>query len=97
MSAAASTDAQPAVTRIPEPRSPLRAFGNRRPAPTEEARAPWWRRHALLLSILLTGFVTRLWLIWGQLPTMYHPDEPFNLQQIERMVHSGDLNPHFFN
>ena len=97
MSAAASTDAQPAVRQAHGSPSTLRAFEDRRPQPVGEIPAPWWRRHALPLSILGAGLVARLWLVWAQLPAIYHPDEPANMERIEFIAHSGDLNPHFFN
>lgn len=51
----------------------------------------------LLALILLTGLGLRLWGIDFDLPYIYHPDEPARIAISQRMLKTGDLNPHFFN
>jgi len=46
--------------------------------------------------ILLAAAVIRIWTIDYDLPYVYHPDEPINLEIIQNIFKTGDLNPHFF-
>ncbi len=46
--------------------------------------------------ILLAATVIRIWTIDYDLPYVYHPDEPINLEIIQNIFKTGDLNPHFF-
>jgi 4-amino-4-deoxy-L-arabinose transferase-like glycosyltransferase len=45
--------------------------------------------------LLLAGFL-RVWTLGYDLPYVYHPDEPVNVDITQRIFKSGDFNPHFF-
>jgi 4-amino-4-deoxy-L-arabinose transferase-like glycosyltransferase len=51
----------------------------------------------VLLLILLLALVLRLWGAYFDLPYIYHPDEPLNINIIQGMLWTGDLNPHYFD
>jgi hypothetical protein len=50
----------------------------------------------ILVTILLIAILLRLWGIDFGLPYMYHPDEPNPIEIAQRMIKTGDLNPHWF-
>jgi 4-amino-4-deoxy-L-arabinose transferase-like glycosyltransferase len=50
-----------------------------------------------VVAILLLAALVRLWGIDHDLPYVYHPDEPINVEVTQRMIKSGDPNPHFFS
>lgn len=50
----------------------------------------------IVLTILILGFVLRVYgNNWG-LPQLLHPDEPAIIDRAIRMADTGDLNPHWF-
>jgi 4-amino-4-deoxy-L-arabinose transferase-like glycosyltransferase len=51
----------------------------------------------LLVFIVLTALLLRLWGINHDLPNIYHPDEPVTLFITQTMLKTGDLHPHFFH
>lgn len=51
----------------------------------------------ILFLILALALALRLWGAYFDLPYIYHPDEPFNLDIIQTMLANRDLNPHFFD
>ena len=51
----------------------------------------------LLLAILALAFVLRCWGVFHDLPYILHPDEPFNINVVQRMYVHGTMNPHFFH
>jgi len=51
----------------------------------------------ILGSILLLGLLLRVWGINFGLPYMYDPDEGATINIVLRMLHTGDLNPRFFD
>ncbi|MFQ5477867.1 MAG: glycosyltransferase family 39 protein [Candidatus Krumholzibacteriia bacterium] len=50
-----------------------------------------------LLAILILALALRLWGIQSGLPGLYHPDEPNKVAIAQRMIRTGDLNPHYFD
>jgi len=50
-----------------------------------------------LIGIIGFGLLIRLWGIKADLPFIYHPDEPVNLNIVHQIIRTPDLNPHFFN
>ncbi len=52
---------------------------------------------ALLLSVILLGFILRYWYASAGLPYLYYWDEPQTASTALKMMKTGDLNPHFFN
>ena len=55
-------------------------------------RYAWW----CLAGVLLVAAVLRVWGINFGLPFVEHPDEPFWVIQVLKMIKSGDPNPHDF-
>ncbi len=51
----------------------------------------------LLSAIVIFGLGLRLWGIGFGLPYIYHPDEALPVTIALRFLHTGDLNPHFYN
>ncbi len=51
----------------------------------------------LIVIILLTALLVRLWGVNYDLPYIYHPDEPTYIAISQNIFKTGDLNPHFFN
>jgi len=49
-----------------------------------------------LLAILIAAFALRAWGAFYDLPYIFHPDEPVNLQIIQHMLASHDPDPHAF-
>jgi len=45
----------------------------------------------------MLAFALRWWGVAAGLPYLYHPDEPRYITIAQTIVHTGDLNPHFFN
>lgn len=56
------------------------------------------RKHVVLMivCIIITSIVLRVWGINYDLPYIYHPDEPVSIEISRNMFVTGDLNPHFF-
>src|SRR5690349_6880571 len=50
----------------------------------------------LLAGILLFGTMVRIWGVDHDLPYIYHPDEPINIEISQRMFRNSDPNPHLF-
>jgi 4-amino-4-deoxy-L-arabinose transferase-like glycosyltransferase len=50
----------------------------------------------VLLAILLVAFGLRWWGAFFDLPYIFHPDEPVNLQIIQSMLANHDPDPHAF-
>lgn len=59
--------------------------------------SPTRAQKALLAAVLLLALGVRLWGIDFGLPYVYHPDEPNYVRTAVGMMHTNDLNPHFFN
>jgi 4-amino-4-deoxy-L-arabinose transferase-like glycosyltransferase len=74
----------PAIMR--DTRAPL--------APTAHPLARYWGW--CLAGILLLALALRLWAINFGLPYVEHPDEPFWVFAVLKMIKSGDPNPHDF-
>jgi 4-amino-4-deoxy-L-arabinose transferase-like glycosyltransferase len=53
-------------------------------------------RRALLAVIVLVAIFFRSWGLSYGLPGLNHPDEPDKVAIAQRMVRTGDLNPHYF-
>ncbi len=54
-------------------------------------------RTGVALGIVLTiALSLRVWGVGFGLPYLYHPDEPSKIRTAIKMLHSGDLNPHYF-
>ncbi len=51
----------------------------------------------LLIAIIALGLAIRVWGLGFGLPYMYHPDEGVPVVGALKMLHTGDLNPHFFH
>lgn len=51
---------------------------------------------ALLGGVLIVALGLRLWGVTFGLPYLEHPDEPFWIQAVLKMVKTGDPNPHDF-
>jgi 4-amino-4-deoxy-L-arabinose transferase-like glycosyltransferase len=49
-----------------------------------------------VLVILAIALALRCWGAFADLPYIFHPDEPVNLQIIQGMLITGDLDPHAF-
>lgn len=54
------------------------------------------RESVLIGIILLTALSLRVWGVDYDLPYIYHPDEPTNIQISQHIFKTGDLNPHYF-
>ncbi len=54
------------------------------------------RGRLALFAILAVALALRLWGAFFDLPYIFHPDEPVNLQIIQGMLASHDPNPHAF-
>jgi hypothetical protein len=54
------------------------------------------RARAGLAAILLLAAGLRLWGLGGDLPYVFHPDEPGYLRASQRMALTGEMNPHTF-
>ena len=57
-------------------------------------------RHAgplVVLAVFLLGVGIRVWGMGFGLPYLYHPDEPNNIEIAQRILQTGDLNPHFYH
>lgn len=52
--------------------------------------------HILLVLILVSAGGLRLWGINFGLPYLYHPDESNKIQIAQRILQTGDLNPHYY-
>lgn len=96
MSTAQGTDTQPVGIPVTTPRA-LAPFWAWRSRPGSDRVRPSWRRSGLLLAILAAALGARVWDIRAGLPAIFHPDEPTELQVIERIVATGDLDPHAFD
>lgn len=55
----------------------------------------FFKKHLLLIIIVILGFVLRIWGINFGLPYQFHQDEPIIVNHA-LAYGSGDLNPHFF-
>jgi 4-amino-4-deoxy-L-arabinose transferase-like glycosyltransferase len=53
--------------------------------------------YAVLILIVLSGFLLRFYGIWFGYPLVTHPDEPYIVNRALKILHDGDLNPHFFD
>lgn len=53
-------------------------------------------KNALLALILILALGLRVWGIQFGLPYLYHPDEPNKIEIAQRILKTGDLNPHYF-
>lgn len=53
-------------------------------------------RRALLAAVVLVALVLRAWGLGNGLPALNHPDEPNKVAFAQRMIRTGDLNPHYF-
>lgn len=52
----------------------------------------------LVLGVLIAGALAlRVWGIPFGLPQLYHADEPGYVELAQRLIKTGDFNPHFFN
>lgn len=51
----------------------------------------------MLLGVCLLALLLRAWGLDFGLPSLYHPDEPTHVTIVERIIKTGDLNPHFFD
>ncbi|MFT5193280.1 MAG: 4-amino-4-deoxy-L-arabinose transferase-like glycosyltransferase [Candidatus Promineifilaceae bacterium] len=51
----------------------------------------------LISLIVLLAFALRYWTIDYDLPYIFHPDEPLPVAIAQRMLKTGDLNPHFYH
>ena len=47
-------------------------------------------------AVLLLGLALRAYTLGYDLPYIYHPDEPVNVDITQQVFRSSDLNPHFF-
>ena len=47
-------------------------------------------------AVLMIGIALRGYTLGYDLPYIYHPDEPVNVDITQQVFKSGDLNPHFF-
>lgn len=54
-----------------------------------------WSTRLMVILLMVSGFVMRVWGIGYGLPYLYHPDEPM-VQLALAMIKTNDLNPHFF-
>lgn len=54
------------------------------------------RTGVALAVVLGIALALRLWGVGFGLPYLYHPDEPSKIRTAVNMLHSGDLNPHYF-
>ena len=64
--------------------------------------SPDVKRHAIFASVALGAILAialalRLWGAFSDLPYVYHPDEPVNIDVIQTMLVNADPNPHFFH
>jgi 4-amino-4-deoxy-L-arabinose transferase-like glycosyltransferase len=50
----------------------------------------------VLVGILILAAGLRLWGAFYDLPYIFHPDEPVNIDSIQNMIVNGDANPHDF-
>jgi len=66
-----------------------------RPAAGDPSR-PLRRSVPILIGILALAALARLTGLSYDLPFIYHPDEPFNVDIVQTMFRTGDLNPHLF-
>jgi len=53
--------------------------------------------YGILLAVLVFGLTLRLWGAFFDLPYIYHPDEPININVIQGILARGDPNPHYFD
>lgn len=53
-------------------------------------------RAATFCAVLVLGIALRAFTLGYDLPYIYHPDEPVNVDITQQVFRSGDLNPHFF-
>ena len=51
----------------------------------------------ILISVILTGFLLRVWNIHFGLPYLYHPDEPMCVKVAMNIFRAKSLNPHFYH
>lgn len=49
-----------------------------------------------LIAILIVAISLRAWGLGYGLPDLHHPDEPNKVEFAQRMIRTGDLNPHYF-
>jgi 4-amino-4-deoxy-L-arabinose transferase-like glycosyltransferase len=56
-----------------------------------------WIRYVILFATLLLALSLRLWGAFFDLPYIYHPDEPANINVIQAIYTTANLNPHYFH
>jgi len=56
----------------------------------------WRVEKWLLAGVALLALSLRIWGIGTGLPYLYHPDEAGKVRIAQRMLKTGDLNPHYF-
>ena len=70
----------------------MTTLGNTLPAQERRPANAW----PVMLVVLAVALGLRVCGAFFDLPYIYHPDEPINIGIIQRMLTTGDLNPHFF-
>src|SRR5512142_1389409 len=63
---------------------------------TSQERSERYLRILLLFAVVLCAYALRRLGAFYDLPYIYHPDEPININVIQRMYVPGTLNPHVF-
>jgi 4-amino-4-deoxy-L-arabinose transferase-like glycosyltransferase len=63
---------------------------------TETGKSLTGKGRLALAAILVAAFALRAWGAFFDLPYIFHPDEPVNLQIIQHMLASHDPDPHAF-
>lgn len=63
---------------------------------TSQERSERYLRILLLFAVVLCAYALRRLGAFYDLPYIYHPDEPININVIQRMYVQGTLNPHVF-